>query len=222
MKSIVFFNNKGGVGKTTLICNVAANFAMRFKKKVLLIDCDPQCNSTQLVLDDVLCAELYWNKTPSLRHTLLDVLKPIEVGDASINPIFTAVPSETNRFTVIPHERLNSSRCCQGLWWWMWPGSTFSTAQPFSSLWNVTRSIRPERLSTGRDRGSVRNSDVVVAPSLDGKVSPLCRGRYTKIGIVSRRPGCGATRITLAIPAKHARFSLILGRLLPHDMGIVT
>src|ERR1035437_7706825 len=34
---------------------------------------------------------------------------------------------------------------------------TLSTAQPFSSLKKVTRSISPERLSTGRDGCSVRN-----------------------------------------------------------------
>jgi hypothetical protein len=34
---------------------------------------------------------------------------------------------------------------------------TLSTAQPFSSLKKVTRSIRPERLSGGRDGGSGRN-----------------------------------------------------------------
>lgn len=27
MKSVAFFNNKGGVGKTTLLCNVAAFIA---------------------------------------------------------------------------------------------------------------------------------------------------------------------------------------------------
>lgn len=110
MKSVVFFNNKGGVGKTTLICNVAANFATRFNKKVLLIDCDPQCNSTQLVLNDEICAELYWNRQPSSRHTLLNVLKPIEVGDAGIDPMFHPVPSTNNRFGIdlLPgHPRLS-------------------------------------------------------------------------------------------------------------------
>src|SRR5438128_5672808 len=50
MISISMFNNKGGVGKTTLTCNVAAFFASQRYKRVLVVDCDPQCNCTQLVM----------------------------------------------------------------------------------------------------------------------------------------------------------------------------
>ena len=46
--SLCFFNNKGGVGKTTLACNVASYLAETESLNVLLIDADPQCNATQL------------------------------------------------------------------------------------------------------------------------------------------------------------------------------
>ncbi len=43
MKIISVFNNKGGVGKTTLMYNTAYALA-ELGKKILVIDCDPQCN----------------------------------------------------------------------------------------------------------------------------------------------------------------------------------
>ena len=45
MKVVSFINYKGGVGKTTLASNIAADLALR-GKKVLCIDLDPQSNLT--------------------------------------------------------------------------------------------------------------------------------------------------------------------------------
>jgi chromosome partitioning protein len=49
---IAFINMKGGVGKTTLAVNVAHGLASIHRKKVLIVDADPQFNATQYLLDD--------------------------------------------------------------------------------------------------------------------------------------------------------------------------
>lgn len=50
MKTISIFNNKGGVGKTTLTFHLAHALA-ESGKKTLIIDLDPQCNLTILSMD---------------------------------------------------------------------------------------------------------------------------------------------------------------------------
>lgn len=84
MKSIVFFNNKGGVGKTTLACNVVSYIAHNFSKKVLLIDADPQCNATQAILSDDICEDMYIGDRAD-RRTVYDVLTPLEMGEPNIS-----------------------------------------------------------------------------------------------------------------------------------------
>lgn len=110
MKSVVFFNNKGGVGKTTLACNVASHMAQVRRLRVLLVDCDPQCNSTQLVLDNDSWVSIYWDPARTSPQTIIDVVRPIELGDAMIAQGVVPMRSSTNRFGVdiIPgHPRMS-------------------------------------------------------------------------------------------------------------------
>jgi cellulose biosynthesis protein BcsQ len=101
MISISLFNNKGGVGKTTLTCNIAAHFALELRKRVLLVDCDPQCNTTQLVLDDETTQKLYRIRDGrSKTGTILDVVRPLQVGDAAIDSNVSPILASTHRFGV--------------------------------------------------------------------------------------------------------------------------
>ena len=46
MRTIAIMNNKGGVGKTVTAINLADILVRDYKKRVLLVDCDGQCNLT--------------------------------------------------------------------------------------------------------------------------------------------------------------------------------
>jgi cellulose biosynthesis protein BcsQ len=80
-KQLVFFNNKGGVGKTTLAYNTAIQFAKKGFRTVL-VDLDPQCNLTRLALG----YEYYENTLYSHIHkTIYDVLEGIIVGGSDVD-----------------------------------------------------------------------------------------------------------------------------------------
>lgn len=101
MITIAMFNNKGGVGKTTLTNNIASFIAENYQKRVLVIDCDPQCNSTQLLMGQEFATELYWNRNSSLLTTTIsDILQPIEDGDSKISDTVIPVKSSETRFNV--------------------------------------------------------------------------------------------------------------------------
>lgn len=100
MKSVAMFNNKGGVGKTTLTCNLASYIASTTKLRILVVDCDPQCNTTQLILGVERAAQLYVNPATDDPTTIKNVLQPIEDGDSSIDTNLRLVKADTNRFGV--------------------------------------------------------------------------------------------------------------------------
>lgn len=76
MQSIALFNNKGGVGKTTLLCNVAAFLAMERGRKVLVVDADPQCNSTQNLFHESEVERIY----DEGQFTVDSIIRPLASG----------------------------------------------------------------------------------------------------------------------------------------------
>lgn len=51
MNIVSIFNNKGGVGKTTYMFHVS-NLLCEEKRRVLMVDLDPQCNLSAYTLVD--------------------------------------------------------------------------------------------------------------------------------------------------------------------------
>lgn len=77
MQTIAFMNMKGGVGKSTLAVNVAFGLAALHHQKVLIVDADPQFNTTQYLLDDdVYLAHVNDPK----KGTLFDIFLPQRPG----------------------------------------------------------------------------------------------------------------------------------------------
>ncbi len=79
---LTFFNNKGGVGKTSLIYHLSWMFA-ELGKKVVVTDLDPQANLTAAFLFDEKLDEL-WNtsQTKGQAFTIYQSVKPlIDIGN---------------------------------------------------------------------------------------------------------------------------------------------
>jgi cellulose biosynthesis protein BcsQ len=78
MRSIAFFNNKGGVGKTTTVYHLAWMLA-EMGEKVLAIDLDPQSNLSSLFLDDARMEEVVLDEGKKL--SILDAILPLSEGE---------------------------------------------------------------------------------------------------------------------------------------------
>ena len=70
MKTIGFFNNKGGVGKTALVYHVAWMLA-ELSVPVLAVDLDPQANLTSMFLDEERLESLWANDAANTIHGAL-------------------------------------------------------------------------------------------------------------------------------------------------------
>jgi cellulose biosynthesis protein BcsQ len=104
LRSICVFNNKGGVGKTTLTYHLAHALA-ELGKRTLVIDLDPQCNLTIFALSEDQIYNIWKKEDPyiddfdsarqkdSHYYTLFEsprsihfILKPTEDGTADLSP----------------------------------------------------------------------------------------------------------------------------------------
>ena len=75
-KRLVLFNHKGGVSKTTTVYNLG--WMLATMHRVLLVDADPQCNLTSLLLRDDF--EKYYVEPATRSHNIKDGVSPAFSG----------------------------------------------------------------------------------------------------------------------------------------------
>jgi cellulose biosynthesis protein BcsQ len=99
-KTITLFNHKGGVSKTTTTYNLAWTLTAK-GKKVLLVDGDPQCNLTGLLLGDDF--DDYYSTQNTIENNLKDAVKvAFEGKPAPIQAIDCYQPKTNENLFLIP------------------------------------------------------------------------------------------------------------------------
>lgn len=102
MKTYVIGNLKGGVGKTTTTVNLAYSLSL-LNQRVLVVDCDPQCNTTvffsKVNAKGITIKQIFENpdkiKTYRTKYPGIDLIKGssevIAYGETSLNEALTYV-----------------------------------------------------------------------------------------------------------------------------------
>lgn len=110
MKVISLINMKGGVGKTTLSINIADCLARRHKKRVLIIDIDPQFNATQCLFT----TEDYVKHLKNEKDTIINIFD--KNTKVSISAVEGAKQNDTKELSKIDPVRIKENI-------WSIPGS---------------------------------------------------------------------------------------------------
>ena len=187
MKTIAFFNNKGGVGKTSLVYHLAWMYA-DMGIPVVAADFDPQANLTSMFLeeprleelwpDDVHPKTIYGALSPLLEGTG-DIVKPhVEVVSSKIGLVVGDLALAS------AEDQLNSE----------WPRSSDRDSRAFrvlSAFWRILELATSERkarlalIDVGPNLGAINRAALIAAEFV---VVPLAPDLYSLQGLRNLGP----------------------------------
>ncbi len=99
MKTLALFNNKGGVGKTTLTVNIADALS-DLGLCVLMVDADPQCNLSSFFLPEKNLDEMLDKSDTDEGNTIWSSIRPVVRGKGGIKPI-VPVKLTSNEYLIV-------------------------------------------------------------------------------------------------------------------------
>ena len=175
MKTLAFFNNKDGVGKTTLLYHLAWMFA-EMGQRVLVADFDPQANLTSMFLAEPDLEKL-WDPDNTHDQSVMAPLTPIIRGLGDIGP--TPLQRIASNIRLIPGD-LNLSNFESNLseaW-----GDCLDGKEPAfrttSSLYRITRQAAAEfdaelvLIDVGPNFGAINRAALICADAVVIPVAP--------------------------------------------------
>ncbi len=171
---ITFFNNKGGVGKTSLVYHLAWMLA-DLGYRVVAADLDPQANLTAAFLDEAEVEQL-WNSAEP--RTMWSAIRPfVHEGDA-IRTV-TPTPTADDRLALLPGD-LSLSRFEDELSS-QWRQCLDGTPRPFrvtAAFWTVLRSAAEAHqaqvvlVDVGPSLGAINRAALVASDQVVVPVAP--------------------------------------------------
>ena len=113
---IAVFNHKGGIGKTTLALNISAALG-RLKKRVLMVDSDPQCNLTAYLFGEDVIDQLLAESDSESGRTIWSALRGVTEGNSHIRKIRPYETSLSNVSLVPGDVKLSNYEAALGNLW---------------------------------------------------------------------------------------------------------
>jgi cellulose biosynthesis protein BcsQ len=175
VKIIAFFNNKGGVGKTTLVYHLAWMFS-EIGVRVIAADLDPQANLTAMSLSEDDIARIEDNEIDSI----YDVIAPLISRGKEVEPETVRI---NRRFVLLPGDLDLSSTedALSGEWTKCLSDSALDRERAFSVTTSLARAVRNAAadfdsdvalIDVGPNLGAINRSALLAADHVVVPVAP--------------------------------------------------